>query len=347
MQKATIDDVAKLAGVSIKTVSRVVNKEPNVRESTRERVENAVQTLHYRPNPSARSLAGKRSYLIGLIYDDPSLYDNPSSNYIVDVQQGALRVCKAENHDLLIHPCNYQDPNLNSEIVSLISHSQLDGLILTPPLSDDRSLLTAIKKTGTPVVRIAPGDITEPRLSVSTNDREICAKMTEYLASLGHTRIAFITGNPDHKALENRYLGYQDGLKNSGLTLLPELVKQGDNSFGTGETCAKELLKLSNPPTAIFACNDDMATGVIRVAHQLGVHIPDELSVAGFDDIPLAQQIFPALTTIRQPIRSMAETALEILMNEMRTAPKPNKPRAIVAELKIRESTGPAKSDTR
>ncbi len=351
MQKATIDDVAALAGVSIKTVSRVVNNEPNVRESTRQRVRKAVRKLHYRPNPSARSLAGKRSFLIGLLYDDPGLYENPSSNYIVNVQQGALRICQSENHDLLIYPCNYRNRNLNSEIRSLISHSRLDGVILTPPLSDKKSLIAAIKKTGTPVVKIAPGEITDPLPAVTTNDREICAKMTEYLASLGHKRIAFITGNRDHKALKNRYLGYQDGLKNSGLKFMQRLVKEGDNSFGSGAACAREFLQEKNPPTAIFACNDDMATGVIRVAHQLGIHIPNELSVVGFDDIPLAQQIYPSLTTIRQPVRSMAERALEILMDQLRSKSATDKSQTsaeelkLVAELKIRESTGPAKSN--
>lgn len=343
MSKATIDDVAALAGVSIKTVSRVVNKEPNVREGTRERVRKAIEKLNYRPNPSARSLASKRSYLIGLLYDDPSLYDNPSSNYIINIQQGALRVCESESYDLLIHPCNYTDENLGREILSLINHSRVDGLILSPPLSDMKSIVETIKKTGTPLVRISPGDKMDSRLAVSTNDREICAEMTEYLASLGHTRIAFITGNPDHKALAKRYLGYQDGLKNAGLNLLKGLVKGGDNSFGSGEDCARKLLKSKNPPTAIFAANDDMATGVLRVAHQMGIKMTDELSVAGFDDIPLAQQIYPALTTIRQPVRSMAERAVEILMDQVRSRPLKEKQQTIEAELRIRESTGPTK----
>ena len=344
MSKATIDDVAALAGVSIKTVSRVVNKEPNVRESTDQRVRKAIRQLNYRPNSSARSLASKRSFLIGLLYDDPSLYENPSSNYIINIQQGALRVCKSETYDLLIHPCNYADKNLSHEISSLISHSRIDGLILSPPLCDMKSIVTTIKKTGTPLVRISPGDKTESRFAVSTNDRDVCARMTEYLASLGHTRIAFITGHRDHKALANRYLGYQDGLKTAGLNLLKGLVKEGHNSFGSGQECARKLLQSKKPPTAIFACNDDMATGVLRVAHQLQIKVPDELSVAGFDDIPLAQQIYPALTTIRQPVRSMTERAAEILMDQVRSRPAKEKPRTIDAVLKIRESTGPAPS---
>ena len=347
MNKATIDDVAGLAGVSIKTVSRVVNKEPNVREGTRARVLKAVSDLDYRPNPSARRLASKRSYLIGLLYDDPSLHDNPSSNYFVNLQQGALRICKSESYDLLIHPCNYKDKNLRREILSLISHSRIDGLVLAPPLSDMNSIVSAIQKTGTPLVRISPGYRIDARSSVFTNDREVCAAMTEYLASLGHTRIAFITGHPDHKALANRYLGYQDGLKNAGLKHLKGLVKDGDNSFASGEECAKKLLQSKSPPTAIFACNDDMATGVLRVAHQMGIKVPDELSVAGFDDIPLAQQIYPSLTTIRQPVRTMAETAVEILMADVRSRPAIEKPHTIAAVLKIRESTGPTPSKAR
>ena len=343
MQKATIDDVAALACVSIKTVSRVVNNEPNVRDSTRQQVQKAVQKLNYRPNPSARSLAGKRSYLIGLLYDDPDLYENPSSNYIVNIQQGALRVCKTENYDLLIHPCNYKNKNLGAEIRDLISHSKLDGVILSPPLSDEPSIVATIKKTGTPLVRISPANDVDSQSSVSTNDREICSKMTEYLASLGHTRIAFIAGNRDHKALVNRYLGYCDGIEKAGLKRLKGLIREGDNSFGSGQECARSLLKSKSPPTAIFACNDDMATGVLRVAGLMGIKVPSELSVAGFDDIPLAQQIYPALTTIRQPVRQMAETAVEILMNQVRSRSPTDKPRSIDAELRIRESTGPAK----
>jgi len=342
MRRSTIDDVAAMAGVSIKTVSRVVNNEPNVRDNTRERVQKAVTKLNYRPNPSARSLAGNRSFLIGLVYDDPGLYDNPSSNYIVDIQQGALRVCKSENYDLVIHPCNYKDKHLNSDIKSLIEHSKVDGLILTPPLTDNQSLLTTIKKQGTPIVSISPGRTSDSPSAVATNDREICAEMTEYLASLGHSRIAFITGNRDHEALEKRFLGYQDGLKNAGLNFDKNLVLEGDNSFASGEICARKLLQSKNPPTAIFACNDDMATGAIRVANKMGINVPKDLSIAGFDDIPLSRQIYPSLTTIRQPVKAMAETAVEILMDQVCKRPATDRPRTIAAELRIRESTGPA-----
>ena len=342
MRKANIEDVAALAGVSIKTVSRVINKEPNVRESTRQRVLKAAKELKYRPNPSARSLAGRRSHVIGLLYDDPGLYENPSSNYIVNIQQGALRVCKNEGDELLIHPCNYKSRKLNGDVKSLIEHSRVDGLIVTPPLSDKKSLIAMIRKTGTPVVGISPGNAANGLIAVTTNDREICAEMTEYLASLGHERIAFIKGNPDHEAIKDRYLGYQDGLGNAGLGFSKTLVAEGDNSPRTGEECARKLLHSKNPPTAIFAANDDMAAGVLRAAHQIGIEVPSDLSVVGFDDIPLAQQIYPALTTIRQPIRKMAEVATEILMEQIRSQPAPSTSPVVDAELRIRESSGPA-----
>jgi LacI family transcriptional regulator len=340
--KATIEDVAKLAGVSIKTVSRVINKEPNVRDATAAKVQSAIQHLNYRPNTSARNLASKRSYLIGLLYDDPSLYDNPSSNYVINLQQGALRICKSETYDLLIHPCNYQDRNLNKEITGMIAHTRVDGLIIAPPLSDKKSLIKTIKESGIPYVRISPGVTSEQVSSVYTNDREVCAQMTEYLVSLGHKRIAFIKGHEHHKALERRYQGYLDGLSNCGLKVNKSLIKQGDNSFKSGEQAAKALLTLKNPPTAIFASNDDMATGVLRIAHQMGITMPDKLSVAGYDDIPLSEQMYPALTTIRQPVGSMADLAVDMLMDKIRNRPSKNRPRVIDASLKIRESTGPA-----
>jgi LacI family transcriptional regulator len=166
--------------------------------------------------------------------------------------------------------------------------------------------------------------------------------MTRYLASLGHTRIAFITGHPSAKAVGNRYLGYRDGLEQSGLKFSEEFVAAGDNSIGSGEECAMQLLKRKNRPTAIFAANDDMAAGVIRVADRLGIKVPDELSVAGFDDIALARQVYPALTTINQPLSVMAEQAAAALIAAVRGKRPLLGTETVPATLQIRESTGPA-----
>ena len=342
MPKATIDDVAELAGVSIKTVSRVVNREPNVREQTRARVQDAIDKLHYRPNQAARSLASHHSRLIGLIYDDPSAYAIPSSGYVLRMQEGALRACRTAGYELFIHPCRYRDKNVGKELKALIERVRPDGIVLAAPLSNMPKIVRAIQTTGTPFVRLSPGTGNGQRFSVVTNDREISAEMTRYLASLGHRDIAFITGHPSHKAVGNRFLGYQDGLEQSGLKFSERLVVAGDNSIGSGEQCAEKLLKRKRRPTAIFAANDDMAAGVVRVADKLGIDVPDELSIAGCDDIALAQQIYPALTTINQPLTSMADRAVTTLVESLRRKETPSGTEVVPATINVRESTGPA-----
>ena len=342
MSKPTIFDVANVAGVSIKTVSRVVNHEPNVRESTRERVENAIAVLKYRPDQSARNLASQRSHLIGLVYDDPAAYDMPSGGYILDMQQGALKACRSAFSQLLIHPCDFRKKKVGIQLKELIEETRPAGIIVAAPLSNMPKIVRAIEATGTPCVRLSPGNDSGKKLSVSTNDREVSAEMTRYLAGLGHKRIAFITGDPDHKAVANRFLGYQDGLKESGLEFSESLVAAGDNSFGSGEACAEKLLKGKNPPTAIFAANDDMAAGVLRVANRLKIDVPGQLSLAGFDDIALARQVEPALTTIRQPLVQMAERAALMLTKGNGNDKDSQDAEVIPAVIKIRESTGPA-----
>jgi len=191
-------------------------------------------------------------------------------------------------------------------------------------------------------VRLAHGSGNGKEFSVATNDREISAEMTRYLASQGHTRIAFIKGNKQHKAVGNRFDGYRDGLRESGLPYLEELVAEGDNSIGSGEECAKKLLRMRPRPTAIFAANDDMAAGVLRVATRQGIKVPDELSIAGCDDIALAQQIYPSLTTIRQPLSTMAALASMALIEGVRGKPRDPGLEIVPGAILIRESTGPA-----
>ena len=342
MPRATIFDVAKLAGVSIKTVSRVVNHEPNVRESTKERVDEAIAELSYRPDQSARNLASHRSHLIGLVYDDPSMYELPSSDYIIRMQQGALKVCQSSGAELLIHPCNYRDRDIETQLKELCERARPAGIILAAPLSNMPKIVRAIAATNTPFVRLSPGTENGKQLSIATNDRDFSAEMTGYLASLGHKRIAFISGHPSHKAVANRLLGYKDGLKQSGLEYSEELVVAGDNSFGSGESCARALLNLGNPPTAIFAANDDMAAATARVAAQMGIDVPGKLSIAGCDDISLARQMSPSLTTIRQPLATMAELAALALLKGPRQKSSQRGTKVIPATLHIRESTGPA-----
>ena len=342
MTRATIADVARLAGVSIKTVSRVVNREPNVREATRGKVEAAIAELNYRPNLSARNLASHRSHLIGLIYDDPGAYEIPSAGYVISLQQGVLRACGAADYGLLIHPCNYRHRQIGAELKALVEQARPDGIVLAAPLSNMPKIVDAIAATNTPFVKLSPGEVNGRQYTVVTNDREACAEMMDHLVSLGHERIGFITGHVSHRAIESRFLGYKDGLERNGLTYHAELVASGDNSSSSGEACANKLLALDSPPTAIFAANDDMAAGVIRSADKLGIDVPGQLSVAGFDDISLARQIFPSLTTIRQPLSAMAEHACLALIGNLNEGTDLHGTEVVPATLIIRESTGPA-----
>ena len=338
--RATIDDVAARAGVSIKTVSRVVNHEPNVRPTTRELVQAAIDELGYRPNAAARRLAGNRSYLLALVYEDPSGYENASANFVTNLQGGALKSARAAGYDLLIHPCSYESPGVVDEIKLLFEHSRIDGLLLSPPLSEVKPIVSMLRKMGKPVIRISPG-LARAFDAVHTNDREVSAEMTRYLASLGHRQIAFIKGHHHHRAIANRELGYQDGLMQSGLPQRKSLLLQGDNSFESGFECAGRLLGRKRRPSAIFAANDDMAAGVIRSAHELGIQVPDQLSVAGFDDVPLSRQVWPHLTTVYQPVFKLAEQATELLFRQIK-GEKLTEPTRIDSTLVIRRSTGPA-----
>lgn len=334
--RATIDDVAGLAGVSIKTVSRVVNNEPNVRQSTREKVLSAVHALNYRPSAPARSLAGDRSYLLGL------LYDNPSANYITDVQYGVLASCREQGYDLLIHPCDCQQASICEEITGLVGHSNMDGVLLTPPLSDSRIIVDALERAQIPFVSIAALQTGRRAAGVVTDDRRAAFSMTEHLLSLGHSRIGFICGHPQHRAMAQRLEGYRDALQAAGLAVADSLVVQGYNSFESGQAGARRLLQRKNPPSAIFAGNDDMAAGAVMVAHQMGIRMPAELSIAGFDDIPLARQIWPTLTTVQQPIKAMAQAATQLLIGILRAAPRTDIEAVIPSRLIVRESTAVA-----
>ena len=332
--RPTIEDVAELAEVSIKTVSRVFNNEPNVAAATRARVQMAIEALGYSPNHSARSLAARQSLTLGL------LYDNPSPNYIHQIQRGALRSCQEAGYDLLLHPCQFGDKAISTEIITLHRQGRFDGVILTPPLSDMAEVVNALVAAAVPMVAIAPAELRDDIVQVVTDDFRACVAMTRALYALGHRRIAFIAGHPDHRAVGLRLNGFRTAIAKLGLPDNPDYIAQGYNSFDSGEVAGAALLSLPVPPTAIFAANDDMAAGVMRIAHKLGISIPGQLSVVGFDDIPLANQVWPALSTVRQPIEPMAAMAVQLLIAKLRNAKDIPSDVLIRSELVLRETTG-------
>ena len=335
MKNATIDDVAARAGVSIKTVSRVLNREPKVRESTRERVQEAMAHLNYRPNSPGRMLAGRKTYLLGLVY-------NENSSYINRIQNGVLNTCRGEHYDLLIHPCKYSEPTLLAEVRELATAPRVDGLLLTPPISDLQEVRELVDELGTPNVAISRGTVEHADWAVTTNDREVCAEMVRHLVRLGHRQIAFVQSHPAHIAMTNRSQGFLDGMHTAGLEEHPDFIVGGDNNFESGIDCGVKLLRGERRPTAVFCANDHMAAGVMKVAHESGLSIPGDVSIAGFDDVPLAHQIWPQLTTVRQPLQEMAELASALLIERLRGNEIEDMVRTVPAEIVVRHSTGPA-----
>jgi LacI family transcriptional regulator len=334
MARKTIDDVAKAAGVAIKTVSRVLNDEPNVREETRARVQAVVKELNYHPSLSARSLAGRRSYLVGLVYG------NPSANYVVDVQHGAMSACREKGFQLFAHQCGSRGDELIREVLGLVDQTHVDGLVITPPLSEDATLIKALDRRGVPFVRIAPNEVRHPSPYADMDDEGAAREMTEYLIGLGHRRIGFIIGHPEHYASGRRLQGYKSALRAHKLPYDAEYVKQGYFVFDSGMECGRQLLMLPDRPTAIFASNDDMAAGVLMAAHEMGIGVPSHLSVAGFDDTYIARTVWPRLTTVHQPSYDLAYEATGLLLQLLKTRKMPTSVR-LAHQLVCRESAGP------
>jgi LacI family transcriptional regulator len=302
-KKSTINDVARVAGVSKRTVSRVMNGSANVNQETRGRIEAIVKELNYSPSSQARGLASRRSYLLGLIYD------NPDALYLDDVQRGVITVAAPTGYELVVHPCDYSGETLIRDCLNFVERSKLDGVILLPPVSELDDLASALSSAGIKYVRLTSVLIDRPSHIVVSDDRAAAAEMARHFFDLGHREIAFISGPLRYRSSVERMEGFRLGLSDLGVALRPERTLEGGNSFETGIRCAEQLLTHQPLPTAIFANNDQMAAGVLKAARSLRIDVPQQLSVAGFDDNLLASRMIPALTTIRRPVRQMASLA--------------------------------------
>jgi LacI family transcriptional regulator len=309
---ARIEDVASHAGVSTKTVSRVLNGQPNVRSALRARIETSIKALNYVPNPSARSLAGNRSYLIALLYDNPLA----GSSYVMEVIVGVLQACQTTPYNAMLHPFDASD-NMVAAIDGFVATHRPDCVILVPPHANNVELLRRLSELNVPYATIS-SKLHEARIDVGFDERKAAAQMVEHLISLGHKRIGHIAGLKGHGARAWRLAGYRDGLRKADLAVDEQLIVDGDFAFASGIAGARKLLGLAHPPTAIFAANDDMACGVIRAASEHGLAVPDQLSVCGFDDTPASLLISPGLTTVHQPCREMGRVAVEHVLQSMR-----------------------------
>lgn len=312
----TIADVARHAGVSPMTVSRVINGEAAVRATTREKVAASIAALDYAPSAAARQLAGGEDTRIALVYS------NPSSAYLSEFLMGSLDRASSLNVQLMVE--KFDDKASVAEMVAHIRRGRISGIILPPPLCESEAMLAALEAESIPVVAVAPGVPREDIASVCIDDFAAARVMTQHLIAQGHRRIGFIKGHPDQSASEQRYLGYLSALRDAGLADDRSIVAQGYFTYRSGLSAAEAILAAPSPPSAIFASNDDMAAAAVAMAHARRLDVPEDLSICGFDDTPLATTIWPELTTIHQPISNMARSAVDMLVRMVRSKVAPS-----------------------
>jgi LacI family transcriptional regulator len=335
-KRSTINDIARLARVSKKTVSRVINDSPFVKEETREKINAIIREIGFAPDPQARGLAFRRSFLIGMIYD------NPTAQYVVNLQEGMLDAMRGTSFELVIRPCDRDAPHFLEDLRAFVERQKLFGVVLPPPVSEDEPLIKLLTEIDCPYVRIASVSLGPPPTMVVTHDYEGGGDAARHLAALGHTRIAHISGPSTFRSSHERRRGFRDGLAGLGLKLDEKFHREAGYTFESAIAAAAALLAVNPRPTAIFAGNDEMAAGVYKAARNAGLDIPRDLSVVGFDDSPVASRMWPLLTSVRLPIRDMGRLAAEKLLG---TGPDHHAPVADVTEvhpvLILRESTAP------
>ncbi|WP_176590424.1 LacI family DNA-binding transcriptional regulator [Sphingobium sp. EM0848] len=306
----TINDVAKYAGVSPMTVSRVINGEQIVRAATRAKVEAAIAALNYSPSAAARSLAGGEEIRIGL------LYSNPSASYLSEFLVGSLDQASRSGVDLVVK--KWDEETDVDTVVDHLTRGRINGIILPPPLCDHQAMKNALLAANIVAVAVATGKAPADMSAVSIDDHAAALAMTRHLIALGHRRIGFIKGHPNQRASQRRLEGYRAALAEAGIAPDDALVEQGYFTYHSGLEAAEQILTLPQRPTAIFASNDDMAAAAVAIAHRRGLDVPGDLTVCGFDDTSLATTIWPELTTIRQPISAMSRAAVELLVKQIR-----------------------------
>ena len=309
--RVTINDIARMANVSKKTVSRIINKSALVSEETRKRVEAIIKQTGFEPDPQARALAFRKSFLVGLAYD------NPSPQYVVNMQRGILDALWTTDYQLVLHPVDRNSPTYMDTIRQFAMRHRPAGIIMPPSVSEDAKLCKMLEEMNCLYVRIASVDLDEPSKMIRSQDADGAAQAARHLAQLGHTRIAHIHGPRNFRSSHERLFGFRSGLAEFGLELAEGMTLEAGYTFDTGVQAADNLLSKPNRPTAIFAGNDEMAIGVYTSARKAGLSIPEDLSIVGFDDTPMASRIWPQMTTVRLPIREMGKAAAIRLLEQL------------------------------
>jgi LacI family transcriptional regulator len=334
--KPTINDIARLAGVSKKTVSRVINRSGSLHDDTREKIEAVIRETGYVPNPQARALALGRNFLIGLVHD------NPNAQMILNMQQGILEALRDTDFELVVRPVDRSSPDMLEDVRSFLVRQRLYGVVLLPPISEIDALARLCEEVNCKYVRMGSSVLDDSDHMVASNDRDAVIEATRHLIAQGHRRIGLISGPHGFNSAQVRRDGFEFALAEAGIKLPRSLIADGQYTFESGIAAAESLFDLQPRPTAIFACNDEMAAGVLFAARLRGIAVPEELSIIGFDDTPIAARVWPPLTTVRWPIVAMGRSAaLKIIGDATSVSPEDQEPSTFVSTLVRRGSVAP------
>ena len=337
----TIRHVAAEAGVSLQTVSRVINDEPNVRPVLRNRVRDAVEKLGYVPSIAAQRMGGSRSYLLMALNDrDRTIADwraREGTDWVDQMLLGGMLACAAGGYRLILELIDTHSDNVEREVLVALQSLRPDGVILTPPHSDNAKITALLTDQNVPFARIGSMDL-DGGLAIAMNDHAAAERATKHLLALGHRRIGFIAGTPEYALSTARLDGYRAAMIAAGSEPRDQ---PGDFGYDSGLLAARALLDGAEPVTAIVASSDRMALACIRAATERGLGVPADLSVVSFDDTPLARFSHPPLTAIVQPIAAMSERSAEWLM-AVGDGPGEATRELVPFDLVQRGSTGPA-----
>ena len=328
----TIQDIALKAGVSIKTVSRVFNNLPNVRQQKRDLVLGVAKELGYRPNISARQLASKRSFV--LIH----FYDNPNMDYLAGIYDGMREACSEQGYYAVAERLKLKNRNYKDALLDYLTRNPVDGVILSPPISDDKAVIREIENRDIPCALISPGVKKRNCINVFIDEKMAGQKMAEFLIDRGHTKLAFISGLDSHSASAQREAGFWAAVEAHGLKRKDMMRIGGDFSMQSGFTAFNALAKSKKNITGVFAANDEMAIGTIIAALRAGKKVPEEMSVVGFDDSAFARAMWPPITSLAQPIENMAKFSAQKIIDWIDSKDREQSHYEFATEIMVRDS---------
>jgi LacI family transcriptional regulator len=337
----TIKHVAAEAGVSLQTVSRVINDGPNVRDAIKDRVRQAIEKLGYVPSLAARRMGGTRSYLILALNDRDRTIEGwrsgDGTDWVDQMLLGGMLKCAEHGYRMIFELVDTHSAHVERAITTALAGLHPDGVILTPPHGDNAVITDLLAAKKMPFASI--GSVSGLGFSVSMDDRRAATAATEHLISLGHRRIGFITGSAEYALSAARLDGYRAALRAAGLAQDDALIGRGDFTFNSGAEATRSLLALPEPPTAIVASSDQMSLAALQVARSRALDVPRDLSIVSFDDTPIVKFSTPPLTAIRQPISELTACAAELLIRAANGEEVRDAPRVLPFQLIVRGST--------